>query len=571
MDIMNITEIKKQDTNNTQSYNNYIRELLIELFNNLYSDYFLSNNYVQQKRNDLDLLYKLKNEFYRNYSSGYKKSINYYIKHLKAIKELNPSLKNRIKNIFSEVEENRNFLLDNWEINFNNFIENYYQTTYNGFQYLVNNSFLSFVREHFINNWNMDYFRKNYDIIVKDIFFESDLIEAINSLSSDIKVTYKNNKDDFFEENSDPMISENNENNEDFNFTIKELNDILIKIEDYQYNEIGKSIFNLYENELKNFSLILEANISFEGTSELNNFISIFEDLCDYAYNDSFIDSCRSIILSTSFPTISEEEIDNFTKSNIEMYSTILKDLYIETNKIYEDVYPQLNQYIETMFADINKAFGKLGGFTIIDGFNYIEEPCKDSNCSYSISFPSFKDIVNQESEKKNGRRLEEKDYIGELRETISEMKKILHKSKDFRIFKSSENNESSLYYKRKLEFEFYNKEEKYTSKSGAREETHVNLTISKFKSNTGTLVNKLYYGIQGMEKYLDFSFISMHLNSLRNKVISDFLPYLKGILENENDYYLLEDMIMKSLNKITNIFSDILILLIEKKKNRNK
>ena len=413
----------------------------------------------------------------------------------------------------------------------------------------------------------MDYFRKNYDIIVKDIFFESDLIEAINSLSSDIKVTYKNNKDDFFEENSDPMISENNENNEDFNSTIKELNDILIKIEDYQHNEIGKSIFNLYENELKNFSLILEANISFEGTSELNNFISIFEDLCDYAYNDSFIDSCRAIILSTSFPTISEEEIDNFTKSNIEIYSTILKDLYKETNQIYEDVYSQLNQYIETMFADINKAFGKLGGFTIIDGFNYIEEPCKDSNCSYSISFPSFKDIVNQESEKKNGRRLEEKDYIGELRETISEMKKILHKSKDFRIFKSSENNESSLYNKRKLEFEFYNKEEKYTSKSGAREETHVNLTISKFKSNTGTLVNKLYYGIQGMEKYLDFSFISMHLNSLRNKVISDFLLYLKGILENENDYYLLEDMIMKSLNIITNIFSDILILLIEKKK----
>jgi len=40
MNILNITEIKNQDTNNTQSYNDYIRELLLKLFKNLYSDYF---------------------------------------------------------------------------------------------------------------------------------------------------------------------------------------------------------------------------------------------------------------------------------------------------------------------------------------------------------------------------------------------------------------------------------------------------------------------------------------------------------------------------------------------------
>ena len=68
---------------------------------------------------------------------------------------------------------------------------------------------------------------------------------------------------------------------------------------------------------------------------------------------------------------------------------------------------------------------------------------------------PSYKDIINQKSEKKNGRRLEEKDYIRKLREAISEMKKIMHKSKDFRTFKSSENNETSHYNKRKLEFYF--------------------------------------------------------------------------------------------------------------------
>ena len=34
MNILNITEIKNQDTNNTQSYNDYIRELLLKLFNN---------------------------------------------------------------------------------------------------------------------------------------------------------------------------------------------------------------------------------------------------------------------------------------------------------------------------------------------------------------------------------------------------------------------------------------------------------------------------------------------------------------------------------------------------------
>ena len=409
MNILNITEIKNQDTNNTQSYNDYIRELLLKLFRNLYSDYFISNNYVKQKRNDLDLLYKLKNEFYRNYSSGYKENINYFIKNLKTIKVLNPSLKNTIKNVFSEVEENRNLILDNWEINFNNIIENYYKKD---FPELINSTFFSFVEEHFIKNWTMDYFLKKYNIIVKDNSFESNFKEIINSLSSDIKVTYKN-KDDF-EKNS--MNSLNNENDNDFNFSIKELNDTLINIEDYKLTEIGKSIVNFYENELKNFSLALEINISYDGINELNNDISIFDDLCNKAYNDSFIDSCKNSLFSFSFPTVSEEEINNFTKTLIGRFSTILKDIYKEENQLYEDLIPPLTRFIETMFSDLNKAFERLPGYTIIDGFNYIEEPCKDSNsnCSYRIDYPSFLDMVKQESKKKNGRRLEEKDYIRE-------------------------------------------------------------------------------------------------------------------------------------------------------------
>ena len=260
----------------------------------------------------------------------------------------------------------------------------------------------------------MDYglFLKKYNIIVKDNSFESNLKEIINSLSSDIKVTYKN-KDDF-EKNS--MNSLNNENDNDFNFSIKELNDTLINIEDYKLTEIGKSIVNFYENELKNFSLALEINISYDGINELNNDISIFDDLCNKAYNDSFIDSCKNSLFSFSFPTVSEEEINNFTKTLIGRFSTILKDIYKEENQLYEDLIPPLTRFIETMFSDLNKAFERLPGYTIIDGFNYIEEPCKDSNsnCSYRIDYPSFLDMVKQESKKKNGRRLEEKDYIRE-------------------------------------------------------------------------------------------------------------------------------------------------------------
>ena len=78
--------------------------------------------------------------------------------------------------------------------------------------------------------------------------------------------------------------------------------------------------------------------------------------------------------------------------------------MYKEKNLIYEAINQILINYTEILINNINKVVGKLVGYTIIDRFNwfnYIEEPCKDSNCTYTIDLPSFKDTINQESEKK--------------------------------------------------------------------------------------------------------------------------------------------------------------------------
>ena len=142
-----------------------------------------------------------------------------------------------------------------------------------------------------------------------------------------------------------------------------------------------------------------------------------------------------------------------------------------------------------------------------------------------------------------------------------------MHKSKDFRIFKSSENNESSLYNKRKLEFEIPKNEEKYQTRS-SRHEYHVNRTISQYVFYTDTLVNKLYYAVKEIEKRFKFDYFIGNMNRIRENLIFESLPYVKRLFEKESEYYLLEDRIMKSLNKVTNFFSDKLNLLTE---NRNR
>ena len=92
-------------------------------------------------------------------------------------------------------------------------------------------------------------------------------------------------------------------------------------------------------------------------------------------------------------------------------------------------------------------------------------------------------------------------------------------------------------------------------------------MTINSVVANIDSLINRLVYSIRGIEQNLDFSFISHHLSDLRNSVNSNLLPSLKQMLENVNDYYLLEEMIIRTLNKVINFFSDKLSLLVENKK----
>ena len=561
MNKLNITG-NKNATDQLQSYNNYIRQLFYDLFPKVYSVFFLSLNYAKIKENDLDLLYDIKYAFYRNYSSEYKKHIDYFIEHLKKIKNISPSLKSIAKNLFSEIEENRINYLDNWKRKVDNFIDDFYD---NGFSQMVKNHFLNFIKNKFDNN---DYLINNFNIIFDNNFINNGLKEHINSLINEIKVKLNNN-DNPFEEISDPNI-EDNENDEVFSNKTKEINDILINLKESNvYSENATKILNYTKNRIEKFYNDLNLGEPMNITDKLKDCFQSIEDLSNSVYNETLIEKMYSTLFKMSTPSINEEEIINLTKNTIEEYNIKIKDIAKEINLNFKNRSLIINNYIDTLIDDINKAVGKMGVYTLIDGYNYIDDdPCRDSKCPYTIDLPSFQDVINKKSEEKNGRRLEEKDYIKELSEAISEMKKIIHKSSDFRIFNISENYKSSLYNKRKLEFYFLSDidYEYYTWKDGARDEAHLNLTINKIERNIGVLTDILYYHIRDLEQILSFDFLYPMLTHLKDR-LNMWLYLSENSFGNQYEFDLFKKMIIKYYNILSDFISKRMDIVFENSK----
>ena len=98
-------------------------------------------------------------------------------------------------------------------------------------------------------------------------------------------------------------------------------------------------------------------------------------------------------------------------------------------------------------------------------------------------------------------------------------MKDKMHNSKAFKL-NFSEDSEPIVNNKRKLEFSTFKSNTPYTQRSGGRDESHVNISLSYLNNNFEKIIDELYDVIKQLQT-MDYSFIYSRLEELRQATLS--------------------------------------------------
>ena len=536
-DLNRLIKFKFENNNFETNYNEFIREKFLSLFVDIYYEEYKNSKFNNINSDNLLLLSKLKNTFYQdNYINGYgyKEHKNYYLEILPKIKSLDPFLKEKLSNFINEVDAQQNSFFENWGGKLNTYMSYYFNT--DKLNRKILNDFYRIVKKNFIDEWNNSYIKENFDIIIDDTLFNANFTKFI-------KYNYYQGY-----QNSGSGITIDEETKEDENNLQTQINDILDKIESkYIYSEKAMELLNSFKTiDTTDFNQNTNIdNNEFYSLSKLDDFMFSFSDECERTYNLTILDLIYNMTSKVQngskfdYIELDPNEIDIFFGNFSKNYDNTFKQIINETFDIYENIDSLSSEVEETLFGGINEACENMIGYTMVDGFNYVVEPCKGLKCSHKVNLPKFNDIVNSR------RRLEENDYIKDFKKAISNMKEIMHNSKDFKLDFS----EDSSYNKRKLVFTTFDPNAPYTQKSGARDESHVNITLSYLKNDFGKITDELYDIVKQIEA-IDYNFIYNSLEELRQTILTFVNGYVK---QNADDKYEeINNYVSKIFNKIS-------------------
>ena len=343
----------------------------------------------------------------------------------------------------------------------------------------------------------------------------------------------------------------------DFETQLSELNNYIDSLPEQPINmsETSIAINKTYYEYLENFTIFKnewsEKQIQIPDFSEC---LTYFEKIINYTCNLTKIDNLYGEIFALNYPPLNRSELSkDYFKDINETYTPIFKEIYLDLYKFVGNINEEMTNLIDNKLDDINSALANLVGYTMIDGFNYIENPCKNSECSYTLNISSFKDLIKKKMGEKKERRLEEDDNQ-ELKKLISNVIKSLHNYKGSNPFNYKEKNNTLFDKMRKLSSFSLFSDEEYTSKSGARGETHLNISLSYLESEFNNIINHFYSIILDIESKFGFHYFYWYLDDLKNNIYT-LLSNIRVLIDADS-YNYLEKTLTKNYNLIYNFLS---------------
>ena len=581
---LNITEIKEQisseNTKFTTAYKNLLGESITKTIDNIYYGYGSFGNGIlgtQQKYN-LIIFYKLKRTlFEKYYFDRYKDQFDIYKDCIEKIQYAGQAYKKNLLEFFNGIKENLDDFSMDFYSNIDGYIENYYgdDNKNDSFMKQITNHSLEFVQKYFIEEFNIPFLEENLDNILNDTFFNYNLTVIINKIKDLFELLYFDISEDLGEDNDNGDIggeinpdSEPDNGEKDFETQLTELNDYINSLPERPVNMSNTSVeFNNSYHEYLNKYLKVEdeclKNISEIVKPVTSPWFNIFEDVVNFTTNVSKLEAVYGEFFKDGSPSLNKSEISKDFFTDIKNYYTpIFKQMYSDLNEFVENINEKLNNTIEKILDDINAAIGGLVGYTMIDGFNYIERPCSYSYCYYTLNISSFKDILKKHM-KNNRRALEEKEEDNqELKKLISNAKKSLHKYNGSNPFDYKEKNDPLIKLRKLTTFTPYSFEEyeNYNSKTGARGELHLNVSLTYLESEIDSQLGLLYSHIRDLEEKVSCDNFFWTLTIFKDNIYY-LLSRMKFLLDADS-YKFLEKTLIKNYNNIYTFLSKAANLL---------
>ena len=268
------------------------------------------------------------------------------------------------------------FILDTYPssftLNLDKYINDYYEETTKNDEYgmKIKNHFLKFVKKYLFDEFKLPYLEENLD----SIDFNDNYTQILEDLISFFNLKYNDVPKDELEEDgfggsTSSFEGENDEEMEQKNYhqiiiqlgstlyDLSEKENLNVNISEYAKNLNNTFRHNLEKYDNKTNELVEDMKNLKDNSPDFTEFFTIFEGICELYPK----------VFTTSYPPLREEDFskDYFGEGN-ETLTPVFKEMFF--NLSIDKIKEMISNYN-------NNSIGNLIGYTMINCFNYIEEP----------------------------------------------------------------------------------------------------------------------------------------------------------------------------------------------------
>ena len=471
---------------------NHISNSLIYYFNSSYSNLF--NNFIINELTD-NITIIINNKFQTKIDyilNKIENEFNYYLLILNNTDEIGESSKNKLINLYENINKKINetlFSLVQDKIYF--YLDLFYKENKNNF---INNFINYYLNES--NHYNINYFN-----FIKEIFADKEFNKAIEKISKDLI----------------------------YNLILSKLK---ILINDSIFNKV-----NILSNKVDILKIKIQNNLNYIKTQEItknmiiiNNLILNYTDIVNNQNNNflfkisgdpfdllfEFINNTLKpplLLIKNEYNNIEENflnEIFEIIEKFPDYYSIIKNEFNFESkiNNItsyFEIINTIFMEYIDILNKDLESYINKLIHYTFIDGLNSLDKPCNEPFCKIDLEDKNnYTELNNKEARRLN---LDNNNIF---------YNSIINETKNLRNLNE------------------------YNSKMGAISEEDINEYISKIKNTLFNFYNS--YGTKGcsnMKKNLNLFLMkscNSYLLKLKNNIDLVSLKFLTILTREANN-----------------------------------
>ena len=465
-------------------YKNLMHSILIESFNISYTNNI--NLYITNEiRDKINALITNKFNLFINYfSNNLNNDFEYYSFLLNKIEELGNSSKKSIINLFSKIPKKLNesiYYLFTDEIFY--YIDIFFRENKNIF---INN-FLQFYLHNKDNPFNLDIYK--IEDYILEMIADRTFNKTLNNISANLIEEIKNNVKENLSKNILMKINSFVEESELIS------NRIQIKLNKIKTSELPEDMDNLL-HIINNYSIIFENqnnrysfNIGENPFNLLNEFIHQELEPPLLLILEKYNEIERKLL--ERIKTLAQDFPDCYSDIKKNLLGTKIESIDYFKSKINSTIF----EYQNILINDLKSYINKLIHFIYIDGLEFLDTPCPESDCGIPTN---------------SLRRLNNREILG-----ITNVYKGHNNLRNDLEFKEKINKKINFAGKRKI-----SSLPEYTSDMGALSENDVVYYLSNLQ-NTTLKLNKSYFG----KEYIN---VNLTTNKFLNKINFTYLEKLR-------------------------------------------